>query len=302
MKKIIIFTLVLLGIVAFTTTGFAVSTIDYNFSINSPVYRSGEDVWGDKLTGNASIGKSFQKSYGKVNFGGNISGVPLNKEIEDLSEYMSLSGRIDWFDAGALRGALNTDTFSLTYRDHPFGNDNISASIGNVWHFSEENTTQRLTFSSSKDLKEDKGTISFNANLNTKNLKETESATISVSYSGSFNYSDGQTLNTSIVPEVYTEEERKPVSGVTLNLLADGEVVKQIKTSEGGSASFGELDAGTYTVQLAVSSLPDRFEVLSDREVEVSLEDNEIEKVKFEVQKSVIEERTTFSGDLEDEE
>lgn len=298
MKKILIF--LVLGLFIFSSNCLAISTIDYNASINSPIYRDGEQVAGDELTANFSIGKSFQKSFGKVRLGGSISGLSLvGESTGDLTDHLSLSGSIDWFDAGHLRGSLNTSSLRITYSDKIL-NENLSYSIGNKWNFEKETNTQRLSLGYRKDLPNQKGTLSANTSWSVQNFQEISNASVTVSYSRSFHHSNGQALNTSIISEVYLEDG-SPISGVTTTLLVDGEAVKRVKTSQGGTASFGELDPGTYTVQLAVSSLPQGLELSSSREIEIDVNENEIKKARFKLISPEIEERTTFSGGLDDD-
>lgn len=301
MRKITyLFVILIVGMIIFSLPAMAVNTIDYRFSIDTPIYEMGEDIFGDKLISNFSIGNSFQKSYGKVGIWGRLSGYPLEGDLKDPSKHLYLSGDIDWFDAGTMQGDLSKDSFALSYSDHLFGNENLSGSIENRWNFDEENTTQRLTLGYEKDLKDKNGTVSVDFNWDTKNLKKTDNAMVSVAYSGSFHLAQGKSLNTSIISEVY-DGDKKPVGGVTVNLLKDGDLVKRVKTSQGGSASFGELEPAAYTAQIVVSSLPDKYELTSSREVEVVLEDNQIEEIDFEIKKIRVAEKTTFSGKLEDD-
>jgi hypothetical protein len=298
-KRTYLFVILIVGMLIFSLPVMAVNTIDYRFSIDTPIYEMGEDVFGDELIGNLSIGNSFQKSYGKVGIWGRLSGYPLEGNLKDPSDHLYLSGDIDWFEAGTLRGDLSKDAFGISYNDHLFGNENLTGSIENRWNFDEENTAQRLTLGYEKDLEDNEGTVSLDFSLDAEDLKRTNNATISVSYSGSFHLAEGKALNTSIIGEVY-DKDKKPISGVTLNLFRDEELIKRVKTSQGGSASFGELESAVYNVQIVVSSLPDKYELTSSREVEVILENNEIEKIDFEIDKINILEKTTFSGKLED--
>ncbi|GEM_PF-2217060 len=295
MKKYLLFAII--AIFIFSSSVLATSTIDYNFSIDTPIYKEGENVFGEKILGTARIGTSFQKSYGKVSLGGEVSSYPLVGKSEDLLNYASIRGSIDWFEAGRLGGSLSRDTLGISYSDNLFGNENLSATIENKWYIEDERTTQRLSLSYKKKLPNNQNSISINASWNVENLKKTQNASISASYNGSFHYMDGNKLNTSIIGEVY-DKDGKPIEGVTIRILVNDKLIKRVKTSQGGTTSFGELEPGDYKVQLLVDSLPEEYELVSEREKKITIEKNQIEKVSFEVIEIKILEKTTFNAKL----
>ncbi len=149
-------------------------------------------------------------------------------------------------------------------------------------------------------------TMMLSTNWDFKDYSVPVAGAIELSFSGNFSIHQGRILNTSIRAVVFKDANSNQsyslgesgVRGVRINLERQGRVVKSCTSSGGGSCSFGELSPGTYYVNIAISSLPEGFELTTKQRVEVQLDRGRIAEVAFGVREIKVPERTTFDGKL----
>ena len=258
---------------------------------------------------NLSGGLVFKNGFSQLSLDASISDYPIvNQEESSLGknweEYLGIGATLSLGGIVSFNGNWTKEQIGLG-ANADFGWFGFSA--GTSWNPDNiEESRQDIGISVNTSMPSGALRMAFSTDWDFKDYSVLTGGSVEVSFSGSFSIHQGKILNTSIQAIVFADTDgnqrynlgESGVKGVKINLEKNGRIIKSYKSSGGGSCSFGELSPGLYYVSLEISSLPQGFELTTEKRVKVQLDRGRIMEVTFGVRKIKVPERTTFEGKL----